>query len=119
MRNLSDPSVSGVGPTGHSLRAPRPSIPIKLAHATLIGALLREQPEAIDGCWAHRSEIEDRAKHLHRFLAHVRDYVSVVLADTNEYASGVEHHYLTGQLSDTHKEIVGQVLLAAEHPDGV
>jgi len=87
---------------------------LKLAHSTLIGSLLPEQPQPIDGCWAHPSEILDRAEHLEKVLAAVTDYAAVVLSDTQDFAGRVDTKYLTGLLRDVTSDIVGGLRFAAE-----
>jgi hypothetical protein len=87
---------------------------LKLAHATLIGTLLREQAEPISGCWADPSEVIDRGEHLQKVLSAVTDYVNVVLADTQDYAGRIEAGHLTGLLRDTTSDIVGGIAFAAE-----
>jgi hypothetical protein len=87
---------------------------LNLAHATLIGGLLREHAEPIAGCWAHPSEVIDRGEHLQRVLSAVTDYVNVVLTDTRDYAGRIESDYLTGLLRDATSDIVGGIAFAAE-----
>jgi hypothetical protein len=92
---------------------------VRLAHANLINSLLIEQPEAIFGCWAHPAEIAGRATHLAKLLTEVTNYISVILADTQDFASRIEVSYLTGLLRDTTSDIAGGVMFAAESPEGI
>jgi hypothetical protein len=85
--------VPGTRPAApvHNFQPRRAAIPaLRLAHATLIDALLREQADPIAGCWAHPSEVIDRSQHLQQVLSAVADYVNVVLADTQDYAGRIE-----------------------------
>jgi hypothetical protein len=99
----------------HKFQACRAAVPstesapsaLNLAHATLIGALLRERAEPITGCWAHTSEVIDRREHLQKVLSAVHDYVNVVLVDTRDYAGRIESDYLTGLLRDATTDVVG------------
>jgi hypothetical protein len=110
----------------HNFQARRTAVPstesapsaLKLAHATLVGALLREQADPITGCWAHPSEVIDRSEHLQKVLSAVTDYVNVVLADTQDYAGRIEAKHLTGLLRDATSDIVGGVAFAAEEAGG-
>jgi len=96
-------------------RAAVPSTsPLKLAHATLIGALLLEHAEPITGCWAHPFEVTDRAEHLEKVLKAVTDYVNVILADTRQFAGRIKDDDLTGLLRDATSDIVGGLRFAAE-----
>ena len=88
--------------------------PLKLAHATLIGALLLEQAEPITGCWAHPSEVTDRGEHIEKVLNAVTDYVNVILADTRQFAGRIKDDNLTGLLRDATSDIVGGLRFAAE-----
>ena len=87
--------------------------PLKLAHATLIGALLLEQAEPITG-WAHPSEVTDRGEHIEKVLNAVTDYVNVILADTRQFAGRIKDDNLTGLLRDATSDIVGGLRFAAE-----
>jgi hypothetical protein len=89
---------------------------LKLAHATLIGALLREHAEPIVGTYADPYDVTDRAEHLTKVLHAVSDYVDVIVADTADYVpvGGIDRKYLCGLLRDTASDIVGFVGGAAE-----
>lgn len=86
---------------------------LRLAHATLIQALLGEQAEAITGCWAHPSEITDRAEHLTKVLAAVGDYCDVILRDTADYAH-IHRSVVIGGLRDAAADLAGHVRFRAE-----
>jgi hypothetical protein len=115
------PGTSPAAPV-HNFQPRRAAVPstepapsaLKLAHATLISAVLREHANPITGCWANSSEIIDRSEHLQKVLSAVTDYVNVVLADTRDYAGRIESDYLTGLLRDATADIVGGIAFAAE-----
>lgn len=102
-------------PNRSRLQSTAPS-PLKLAHATLLVTLMREQAAPIIGTYADPIDVTDRAEHLEKVLAAVSDYINVIVADTADYvpAGGIERKYLAGLLSDTASDLVGSVRASAE-----
>lgn len=110
--------VTSVAAFSHLSRRPStvPVAPLRLAHATLIGALLIEHPEPIVGSYADPADVTDRAEHLAKVLHAVADYVDIIVADTADYvpAGGIERKYLCGLLRDTFSEVCGSVAASAD-----
>jgi hypothetical protein len=108
----------------HNFEPLRPAVPttksapspLKLAHATLIGALLLEQAEPILGTYADPFDVTDRAEHLDKVFKAFNDYVAVIIADTADYVpvGGIETRYLVGLMKDTASDVVGSIMRSAE-----
>lgn len=110
--------VTTVAAFSHLSRRPStaPVAPLRLAHATLIGALLIEHPEPIVGSYADPADVTDRAEHLQKMFDAFIAYATVIIADTAEYvpAGGIERQYLAGLLKDTASDVVGSIMASAE-----
>jgi hypothetical protein len=86
---------------------------LKLAHHTLVSKLMALQAEEITGCWAHPSEITDRADHLEKVLAVVNDYADVVLRDTADVVH-MHRDVVVGGLRDAASDLCAHVRFRAE-----
>src|SRR5215831_6009232 len=80
---------------------------VKVAHAALVGVLLRLKPHRILSTYAaDRLDVMERADHLEKVLAAVTVYAKAIVADTARMAPCGYIHDETGLLKDAASDVV-------------